>query len=93
MDDGGVEFVCVREVKVETAATFEPFGAQGTLVEVARRVEDEVVVLEFAVTGSGENAVWTVERRQEWRHIPVGESRYFCRCISVAFMVSRGWWA
>ena len=78
MDDGGVEFVRVREVEVETAATSEPLGAQGTLVEATRRVEDEGVVLEFTVTGSGEDAVWTVERWQGWRHSLVGNDD-FCR--------------
>jgi len=72
MDDSGVELVCVREVKVEAAVMFEPLGAQGTLVEMARGVEDEGMVLEFSVTGGGENAVWAVERRQERRHILVG---------------------
>jgi len=74
VDDGGIEFVRVGKVEIETAATPEPFRAQGTLVEAARRVKDEVVVLEFTVTGSGEDAVWTVERRQDRRHILVGES-------------------
>jgi len=39
MDDGGVELVGVREVKVEAAAISEPFGAQGALVEAAHGVE------------------------------------------------------
>jgi len=62
VDNCGVEFVRVGKMEVETAATSEPFGTQGTLVEATRRVEDEGVVLEFAVAGSGEDAVWTVER-------------------------------
>jgi len=90
MDDGGVKLVRVREVKVEAAATSEAFGAQGALVKAARGMKDECVILELAVAGSGEDTVGTVERRQERRHIPAGERRYFCRCISAAFMVSRG---
>jgi len=74
VDDGGVELMCVRKVEVEAAAMPEPFGAQGTLVKAAHRVEDESVVLEFAVTGSGKDAVRAVERWQERRHILVGES-------------------
>jgi len=80
----------VREVEIEAAAMSEPLGAQGTLVEATRGVEDECVVLKLSVMGSGEDAVWAVERRQEWRHTLVGESRYLCLCISVAFMVSSG---
>jgi len=73
VDDGGVELVRVREVEVEAAATSESFGAQGTLVEMVCRVEDEGMVLEVTVAGGGEDAVWAVERRQERRHTPVGE--------------------
>ena len=73
VDDGRVELVRVRKVEVKPAAIFEPLGAQGTLVEMPCRMEDEGVVLEFAVTGSSENTVWAVESRQEWRHAPVGE--------------------
>jgi len=73
MDDGGVKFVHVGKVKVEAAATSEPFGAQGTLVKVTRGMEDEGMVLEFTVTSGGEDAVWTVERWQEWRHTLVGK--------------------
>jgi len=57
MDDGGVELMCVREVKVEAAMMSEPLGAQGTLVEMVCGVEQEDVVLEVAVTSGGENAV------------------------------------
>jgi len=77
MDDGGVELVCVGKVEVEAAAMSEPLGAQGTLVEAACRVEDEGVVLEFAVTGGGKDTVWAVERRQEQRHTLVGERGCF----------------
>ena len=90
MDNGGVEFVHVREVEIETAAMFEPLGAQGTLVEATCGVEDERVVLKFAAMGGGEDAMWAVERWQEWRHALVGERQYFCRRISAAFMDSRG---
>jgi len=72
VDDGGVEFVRVGKVKVEAAAISESFGAQGTLVEATRGMEDEDVVLEVAATGGGEDAVWTVERQQDRRHILVG---------------------
>jgi len=74
VDDGGVELVHVREVKVEAAAMSEPLGAQGTLVESTCGVEDECMVLELAVTGGGEDAVWAMERWQEQRHTLVGES-------------------
>jgi len=73
VDNGGVELVRVRKVEVKPAAMFEPLGAQGALVETPRRMEDEGVVLEFAVMGSSENAVWAVESWQERRHAPVGE--------------------
>jgi len=63
VDDGGVEFVRVRKMEVESTTTPETFGTQGTLVEATRGMEDERVVLELAVTGSGEDAVGTVERR------------------------------
>jgi len=56
----------------------EPLGAQGTLVEAARGVENEDVVLEFAVTGGGEDAVQAMERWQERRHTLVGNDN-FCR--------------
>jgi len=72
MDDGGVEFVRMGEVKIEAAATSETFGAQGALVEATRGMEDERMVLELSVTGSREGAVWAVERWQEWRHTLVG---------------------
>jgi len=62
MDDGGIELMRVREVKVEAATMSEPLGAQGALVEAMRGVEDECVVLEFAVTGGREDAVCAVER-------------------------------
>jgi len=75
MDDGGVELVHVREVEVKAAMMFEPFGTQGTLVEATRGVEDENVVLEVSVAGSGEDTMWAVERWQERRHILVGERR------------------
>jgi|SRR6266850_2548326 len=90
VDDGGVEFVRVREVEVEPAAMFEPLGAQGALVEATCGVKDEGVVLEFAATGGGKDAVWAVERWQERRHILVGERRCFCRWVSRAFIDSRG---
>ena len=77
MDDGGVELVRVGEMEVETAAMFEPLGAQGTLVETAGGVKEESMVLKFAVTGGGEDAVWVVESRQERRHTMMGESRCF----------------
>jgi len=73
MDDGGVELVCVGEVKVEAAAMFEPLKAQGTLVEATRGVEDECMILEFAATSGGEDTVRAVERQQERRHILVGK--------------------
>jgi len=63
VDDGGVKFVHVGKVEIESTTTPETFGAQGTLVEATRGMEDERVVLELAVTGSGEDAVGTVERR------------------------------
>jgi len=72
MDDGGIEFVSVGKMKVKSAMTPKPFGAQGALVEATRGVEDECVVLELSVTGSGEDAVWAVERWQDRRHILVG---------------------
>src|SRR6267142_376658 len=62
VDNSGVEFMRVREVEVEAATMSEPFGAQGTLVEATRGVEDERVVLELAITGGGEGAVWAVKR-------------------------------
>jgi len=77
MDDGRVEFVRVGKMEVEAAATPESFRAQGALVEAARRMEDECMVLELAVTGGGEDAVWTVESRQERRHTLVGKGRCF----------------
>ena len=73
MDDSRIEFVCVGKVEVEAAATSESFGAQGTLVEMVCRVEDEGMVLEVTVAGGGKNAVWAVERWQDRRHILVGE--------------------
>jgi|SRR6266850_4061369 len=90
MDDGGVELVRVREVEIEAAAMSEPLGAQGTLVEATRRVEDECVVLELSVTGSGEDAVWAVERWQERRHTPVRSGGYFRCWVSRAFIDSNG---
>jgi len=62
VDDGGVELVHVREVKIEAAAKFESLGAQGTLVEATRGVKDKGVVLEITIMGSREDAVWAVER-------------------------------
>jgi len=76
MDDGGVELVHVGKMKVEAATVFESLGAQGTLVKAARGVKDEGMVLEFAVTGGGEDAVWAVERWQEWRHSLVGNDDF-----------------
>jgi len=73
VDDGGVKLVRVGKVEIETAATPEPLGAQGTLVEATCGMEDEGVVLEVAMTGGGEDAVGTVERWQERRHILVGK--------------------
>jgi len=61
VDNGGVEFVRMREVEVEIAATSESFRAQGTLVEAAGGMEDERMVLEFAMTGGGEDAVRAVK--------------------------------
>jgi len=90
MNNGGVEFVRVREVKVETAAMSEPLRTQGTLVETTCGVEDEGVVLEFAITGGGENTVRAVEGWQEWGHISEKGRRYFERCTNAAFMVSKG---
>jgi len=91
MDDGGVEFVRVGEVEIEAAVVSEPLGAQGTLVEATRGVEDECVVLEFTATSGGEDAVWTVERWQEWRHTLVGEREIsFRRWVSRVFIDSRG---
>jgi len=78
MDNGGIELVCMREVGIKATAVFEPLGTQGTLVEAARRVEEERVVLELSVAGSGKDAVWAVERWQGWRHSPVGNDG-FCR--------------
>jgi len=89
MDDCGVELVCVREVEIEAAAMSEPFGTQGTLVEAACGMKDKGVVLEFAVTCGGEDAVWTVERWQERRHSLVGSDE-FCRRIKAAFICSNG---
>ena len=74
VDNGGIELVCVGEVEVEAAAMFEPLGAQGTLVKAVRGMKNEGMVLEFTVTSGGEDTVWAVERRQERRHILVGES-------------------
>jgi len=78
VDDGGVKFVCVGKVEVEAAATSESFGAQGALVEATRGVEDKSVVLEFAVTGRGEDTVQAVKSWQERRHSLVGNDE-FCR--------------
>jgi len=78
MDDGGVKLVRVGKVEIEAAAMSEPLGAQGALVEVARGVKDERMVLEFTVTGGREGAVVAMERRQEWRHSLVGNDS-FCR--------------
>jgi len=62
MDNGGVEFVRVREVEVEAAATSESFGAQGALVETTCGMENKDVILEITVTGGGKDATWAVER-------------------------------
>jgi|SRR6266850_3814435 len=76
MDDGRVEFVCVREVEIEATATSKSFGAQGTLVEAACGMEDEGMVLEVVVTSGGEDAVWAVKRWQERRHSLVGNDDF-----------------
>ena len=73
VDDGGVKLVRVGEMKFEAAVKFESLGAQGTLVEAMRGVEDEGVILEVTVMSGGEDAAWTMERLQERRHTPVGE--------------------
>jgi len=78
VDDGGVEFVRVGKMEIEAATTSKLFGAQGALVEAAHGVEDECMILEFAVTSGDEDAVWAVERWQERRHSPVGSDN-FCR--------------
>jgi len=90
MDDGGVELVRVREVKVEAAAMFEPLEAQGTLVEAVCGMKDKGVILELLAMGGGEDTVRAVERWQEQRHILVGERRCFWRWISRVFIDSRG---
>jgi len=89
MDDGGTELVHVREVEVEAAAMFEPLGAQGTLVEAACGVDDGGMVLEFAVTSSGEDAMRAVKRWQDRRHSLVGNDD-LCRRIKAAFICSSG---
>jgi len=33
VDDGWIKLMCVREVEIESAAAFETFRTQGTLVE------------------------------------------------------------
>ena len=78
MDDGGVKLVHVREVEVEAAAMSEPFGAQRALVEAVRGVEDKGMILEFSVTGGGEDTVYAVERWQERRHSLVGNDDFCC---------------
>ena len=89
MGDGGVKFVCAREVKVKVAATSELSGTQGALVVVAFGMEDDDVVLAFSVTSRGEIAVATAEDRLRRRHALVGR-RCFCRWISRVFIASRG---
>jgi len=92
MGDGGVKFVCAREVKVKVAATSEFSGTQGTLVVVSRGVKDDDVVLAFMVTGGGEIAVAAAEDRLGRRHALVGgEGDAFCRWISRVFIDSNGW--
>jgi len=76
VDNGGVKFVRVGKVEIEAAAMSEPFGAQGALVEAACGVEDKSVVLELAVSGRGENAVWAMKSWQERRHSLMGSDEF-----------------
>jgi len=60
-------------VKIKAAATFEPLGTQGTLVEMGYVVEEKVK-LEVAVVECDEWAMGAVE---EGRHA-MGEVGWFC---------------
>jgi len=71
MDDCGAEFVGVREVEIESGASSQVLGAQGTLVETLDGMEEDVE-LEVTVTRGGKGTVGAAELEQDQRHALVG---------------------